>query len=275
MQDVIRRNHVQTLGEGDHTLVLAHGFGCDHQIWQPVAEALAPDFRLVLFDITGCGQSDLGAWDRSRHSSLHGYAEDLVEVLAASSSDPVTLVGHSVSGTIAMLASRKAPHHFRQIIAIGPSPRYINDPPDYHGGFEERDILDLLDMMEHNYFEWAGYLSPLAMANSHRPELADKLRQSFAAADPVISRKFAEATFLSDVRHLLPSVPVPVDILYTEQDVIVPPEVVAYLGDHLPACRTTRLGATGHYPHMSNPGAVVTGIRAALRTDHASEAAKD
>ena len=42
MQDVIRRNHVQTLGEGDQTLVLAHGFGCDQQIWQPVAETPCP-----------------------------------------------------------------------------------------------------------------------------------------------------------------------------------------------------------------------------------------
>ncbi|MGM0569348.1 alpha/beta fold hydrolase [Marinobacter sp.] len=270
MQDIIHRNHVQILGEGDHTLVLAHGFGCDQLIWQPVAEALAPDFRLVLFDLTGCGRSDLRAWNRDRHASLHGYAEDLIEVLAATTRAPATLVGHSVSGVIGMLAARKAPERFRQIVAIGPSPRYVNDPPDYHGGFEESDIHALLNMMEHNYFEWAGYLSPLAMANSHRPELADRLRRSFAAADPVISRKFAEATFFTDIRDLLSSVPVPVDILYTEQDVIVPPEVVHYLARHLPDCRITRLNATGHYPHMSNPGAVVEGILASLRTGPAT-----
>lgn len=265
MQDIIRRNHVQTLGEGDQTLALAHGFGCDQQIWQPVAESLADHFRLVLFDLTGCGRSDLTAWRRERHSSLAGYADDLIEVLAASTSEPVTLVGHSVSGTIAMLAARKAPERFRPIVAIGPSPRYINDPPDYNGGFEESDVHALLDMMEHNYFEWAGYLSPLAMANSHRPELAEKLRRSFAAADPVISRTFAEATFLSDNREVLEAVPVPVDILYTEQDMIVPLPVIEYLNDHLPDSRTRQLNATGHYPHMSNPEAVVEGIVASLR----------
>ena len=264
MQDILTRHHVQVMGEGDHTLVLAHGFGCDQQIWEAVAEPLAARFRIVLFDLAGCGRAGRCAWQDERHASLDGHAQDLVDILTALDLPPVTLVGHSVSGTIGMLASLVAPERFRQIVAIGPSPRYLNDPPDYLGGFERADILALLDMMERNHFEWAGYLSPITMANSHRPDLAKRLRNSFAAADPGISRAFAEAIFLSDVRDRLAAVQTPTDILYTDQDAIVPGEVIAYLERQICGCRIRRLAASGHYPHMSDPDTVVAGILAAV-----------
>ena len=44
-------------------VMLAHGFGCDQNMWRLVAPALARDFRVVLFDHVGSGRSDLSAWD--------------------------------------------------------------------------------------------------------------------------------------------------------------------------------------------------------------------
>lgn len=54
--DVAARNNVRIVGaEDEPTIVLAHGFGCDQNLWRLVVERLAPDFRLVLFDHVGSG----------------------------------------------------------------------------------------------------------------------------------------------------------------------------------------------------------------------------
>lgn len=246
------------------TLVLAHGFGCDQQIWEPVANILAKEYPVVLFDHMGCGRSEIIAYDPKLYTNLFAYAEDLANLVEELDLDRPILVGHSVSGAIGWLASIKAPELFRQVIAIGPSPRYINDPPDYMGGFEERDIHEMIDLMERNHFEWAGYLAPIVMAAEDRPERAEDLRQTFLNADPVISRRFAKSTFMSDIREYLSQVTVPSLILYSDQDVIVPTEVIEYLHRTIPECNIRKLNATGHYPHMSSPvevaGAILEGL---------------
>ncbi|WP_458735263.1 alpha/beta fold hydrolase [Zobellella taiwanensis] len=260
---ILTRNHVTCSGQGERTLLFGHGFGCDQQIWSQVAPAFERDYRVVTFDYVGCGRADPGAYDEQRYQTLDGYALDVLEVAAALAPGPVTFVGHSVSGAIGMLAAIAEPGRFEQLIALGPSPRYLNDE-DYHGGFERADIADLLDMMERNRFEWAGYLAPRVMDNPDRPELADGLRRSFLAADPVISRRFAEATFLCDIRAQLPRVSLPTSVLYCESDIIVPLTAVDYLARRLPRCRLHRLAASGHYPQVSHPRLVIDAIHQEL-----------
>jgi pimeloyl-ACP methyl ester carboxylesterase len=49
--DVVTRNNVKIVGAGDGpTIMLAHGFGCDQNLWRLVAERLAPSFRPELGD---------------------------------------------------------------------------------------------------------------------------------------------------------------------------------------------------------------------------------
>ena len=32
--DIIKRNNVKVIGDGNKTLMLAHGFGCDQNMWR-------------------------------------------------------------------------------------------------------------------------------------------------------------------------------------------------------------------------------------------------
>lgn len=264
-QGIVERHNVVRLGPCPETtnrptLVLAHGFGCDQQIWAPVADILATNYPVVMFDHMGCGRSDVTAYDPFRYTNLHAYAEDLIKLVGALELERPVLVGHSVSGAIGWLAALEDPGLFRQVIAIGPSPRYVNDPPDYFGGFEEHDVREMIDMMERNHFEWAGYLAPLVLAGEERPVVVDELRQTFLNADPLISRRFAQTVFMSDIREYLHQIVVPSLILYSDQDVIVPTEVIEYLHKVLPNCEIRKLNASGHYPHMSNPDEVAEAI---------------
>src|SRR4051812_30451258 len=107
--DLQLRNNVRVLGDGPATLVFAHGFGCDQTMWRLLAPAYAKRYRVVLFDHVGGGRSHLGAYDRGKYDSLHGYAEDVLELVEEFGSGPVFFVGHSVSAMMGLLADVKAP----------------------------------------------------------------------------------------------------------------------------------------------------------------------
>jgi sigma-B regulation protein RsbQ len=262
--DVLRRNNVKILGRGTQPMVFAHGFGCDQNMWRFVTPAFENDYRIVLFDYVGSGRSDLRAYDRTRYGTLGGYADDLLDVCRALDLRDAIVVAHSVSAIVAILAAKREPQRFAQLVLIGPSPRYINDA-DYVGGFDRADIDGLLETMEKNYIGWANYLAPAVMANPDRPELASELAESFCSTDPVIARRFAEVTFLSDNRADLADVSIPSLILQCSADIIAPLEVGEYVHRHLPLSTLRVMSATGHCPHMSHPEETIREIKEYLR----------
>jgi sigma-B regulation protein RsbQ len=250
--DVLARNHVNVSGSGSQPMLFAHGFGCDQNMWRFVAPAFTRDYRVVLFDYVGSGKSDLRAYHPNRYSSLEGYARDVLDICEALDLSDIIFVGHSVSSMIGALASIEQPQRFSRLIMLGPSPCYLNDE-GYFGGFERRDIADLLDTMERNYIGWAHFMAPLVMKNGERPELTQELEQSFCSTDPKIARRFAEATFLSDNRADMPKVTVPSLLLQCSDDSIAPRSVGDYLHDRLPASTLRVMNASGHCPHLSHP----------------------
>ena len=263
-QDVLKRNNVTVSGSGSHPMVFAHGFGCDQNMWRMVAPAFEDDYRVVLFDYVGSGKSDLTAYDPERYGRLEGYTQDLLDVCHALDIRDAVLVGHSVSSIVAVLAANREPERFSHLVLVGPSPRYINDAPDYVGGFERSDIEGLLEMMDKNYVGWANFLAPAIMKNPDRPELGEELTQSFCSTDPVIARRFAEATFFADNREDLPHVRVPSLILQCSEDMIAPQEVGEYVHQRIPGSTLHLLEATGHCPHMSHPEETIRAIKAYL-----------
>lgn len=259
--NVLARNNVNVFGDpSGPPMLFAHGFGCDQNMWRYLTPAFEKDYRVVLFDYVGSGKSDASAWDEQRYSTLDGYAQDVLDVCEALDLRGVIFVGHSVSSMVGVLAAKRAPERFAELILVGPSPRYINDG-DYVGGFERADIEGLLDLMDRNYIGWASFLAPVVMKNDERPELAQELQESFCSTDPKIARRFAETTFFSDNRGDLADVPVPSLILQCAEDAIAPVEVGMYLSRNLPSSTLRMMKATGHCPHVSHPGETIEAIR--------------
>jgi sigma-B regulation protein RsbQ len=149
--DIIKRSDVKITGCGDKPIIFAPGFGCDQRMWRYVAPSFEKDYRVITFDYVGAGNTDLRFYDPTRYSQLAGYAQDVLDVLAALQLQEAIFVGHSVSGMIGLIASIQDPKYFERLIMIGPSPCYINDPPDYNGGFEISALEGLIELMEKNY----------------------------------------------------------------------------------------------------------------------------
>ncbi|WP_418317885.1 alpha/beta fold hydrolase [Piscinibacter sakaiensis] len=252
---VLQRNNVRVIGDGPDTMVFAHGFGCDQNMWRLIAPSFAESHRVVLFDLVGSGKSDLAAYDFDKYSSLQGYADDVLEVIDATSADkPVIFVGHSVSAMIGLLAGIKSPERIDAHVMVGPSPCYINDG-DYVGGFSRADIESLLETMEGNYLGWASNMAPAIMGSTQQPELAVELTNSFCRTDPEIATHFARVTFLSDNRADVPKLAAPTLILQCHDDLIAPVSVGEYLQRELPNGTLRLIQNVGHCPHLSSPGA--------------------
>ena len=188
MVDILRRHAVRVTGDpSGQPMVFAHGFGCDQTLWRYVAPAFEASHRVVTFDYVGAGRSDRGAYDPARYSTLDGFATDILDICHALALEDVVLVGHSVSASVAMLAAIREPSLFSDLVLVTPSPRYLDDLPDYRGGFARQDIDALLGMMDVNATGWAAFLAPVVMGNPEQPELAADLEATFCSIDPVMA----------------------------------------------------------------------------------------
>ena len=258
---VLRRNNVSVSGAGTRSMMFAHGFGCDQNMWTPVARAFAADFRVILFDHVGAGRSDLAAYDAAKYADLEGYADDVVEIGRALGLKDAVFVGHSVSAMIGALACAKAPGMFSDLVMVGPSPRYVDDG-DYIGGFSQAQVEELLEFLAENHLGWSTAMGPAIMGNPDRPELGEALANSFCATDPEIARQFARVTFFSDNRADLPRIGARTLVLQCREDIIAPPCVGEYVHSQVPNSRYVLLDATGHCPNLSAPDEVTAAIRA-------------
>lgn len=260
--DVFTKNNVRILGAQDGpTIMLAHGFGCDQNLWRLVTERLVPDFRVVLFDHVGAGGADPSAWDAARYASLAGYADDVLDIVRELDLHDVVFVGHSVAAMIGVLAVTADPGRFAKLVLLTPSPRYLDDQ-GYRGGFSRADIDELLDSLESNYLGWSRTMAPVIMGTPDRPELGDELTDSFCRTDPSCARVFARTTFLSDNRADLALVSVPTLVIECAHDSLAPREVGAYVHEHIDGSRLVTLDATGHCPHVSAPEPTAAAIAA-------------
>jgi sigma-B regulation protein RsbQ len=250
---VRRRNNVTELGNPNgRPIVFAHGFGCSQAVWRHVTPAFLDDYRVIVFDAVGAGASDLAAYDRGKYDSLHGYADDVLDIVRELDLRDVVYVGHSVASMVGVLAANSDPSRFGALVLVSPSPRYINDE-GYYGGFEDADIRSLLDELDSNYLGWSSAIAPLMMGNTDRPQLGEELTGSFCSTDPSIARHFAHVTFLSDNRADLAQVSIPTLVLQAQEDVIAPLPVGTFVHEQIAGSTLVVMETTGHCANLSGP----------------------
>ena len=264
--NVRERFHIAVRGRGSQPLLFAHGYGCDQSMWRLVAPAFERDYRVILFDLAGCGQAHPAAYDRARHASLQGYADDVIEIVRELDLQRVIYVGHSVSSIIGVLAIAAHPQLFEQLIMVGPSPCYVNQG-DYVGGFARADIDGLIESLDSNYLGWASTMAPVLMGTPAQPELVDELRNSFCRMRPDIARAFGRLTFLSDNRADLPRVRARSLVMQVQDDLIAPVTVGQYVQQHMPNAELVLLPTRGHCPHLSAPELTIAAMRAFLECE--------
>lgn len=259
----LQRHHAVLRGEGDTRLVFVHGFGCDRDIWRFVAPAFDARCRTLVYDHAGCGRA-VPAWDLQRHASLKGYAADLLEVIDEAGMAPVICVAHSIGGVIALQAAEQRPEAFEHVLLLAPSPRFVNDPPGYIGGFEREDLDEMFHLMESNQFGWARFLAPMAIGETNPQDLVQQFEAALCALEPRIARHFARLAFLADARELMSRARVPTTIVQCLRDSIAPPDVGQWMHRHMAGSRLREIDVSGHCPHVSHPALTIDLVQEVL-----------
>jgi pimeloyl-ACP methyl ester carboxylesterase len=106
-------------------LLLIHG-GRDHcRNWDWVAERLMDRYHIVAPDLRGHGDS---AWAVGASYSEINYIYDIAQLIHQKQMAPVTIVAHSLGGSIGLLYSGLFPDTVEKIVAVeglGPSPQMM------------------------------------------------------------------------------------------------------------------------------------------------------
>jgi sigma-B regulation protein RsbQ len=258
--DILKRNNVKLYGKGTEYMLLAHGFGCDQHVWRHFIKAFEDEYKIIVFDYVGAGQSDLSAYNSKRYGVIDGYANDIIEILEALNLKKVTFIGHSVSSMIGVRVAVRKPDLFNRLILMAPSPCFINEA-GYVGGMEKESVDALMKAMESNYLGWAGSIAPAVMGNPDSPELGLELTSNFCATDPEIAKEFARVTFLTDNRDDLKRLRIKSLTLQCSEDILAPLEVGYYIRANTLNNTLVILKATGHCPHLSAPEETIQAIR--------------
>ncbi len=121
----LRLHYVDWGNEGAPPLLLVHG-GRDHcRNWDWVAEALRHEYHVIAPDLRGHGDSQ---WMVGGSYNQVDYVYDVAQLLRQTGMSPVTIIGHSLGGSISLLYSGLYPDTVSRLIAIegmGPPPAMI------------------------------------------------------------------------------------------------------------------------------------------------------
>lgn len=135
--------HYEEWGDPTHeSLILIHGNRDQCRSWDFFADALfaqgSPSFHVIALDLRGHGDSD---WSLPERGYQHeDFILDLAGIVRHLRKDSVTLIGHSLGGSISMLFAGSFPTKVRRLVLIeatGPYARSDDDVPDLLAGWVE------------------------------------------------------------------------------------------------------------------------------------------
>ncbi len=112
-----RLHYLEWNPHAPRTVVLLHGNSANAWWWEPVARAIAAEYRLLALDQRGHGDSE---WARPAAYSPVDYANDIARFVAhatANAEKPV-VAGHSMGGMNVLAFARRHPDSARGAIAI-------------------------------------------------------------------------------------------------------------------------------------------------------------
>ncbi|MEC3919637.1 alpha/beta fold hydrolase [Nocardia sp. CDC160] len=104
------RVHAYGPADGE-VIVLAHGWSCAIEYWNPQINAFSGEYRVIAFDQRGHGESESG----TRPFSADQLADDFSDILDAvlAPGQRAVLVGHSMGGMTIQAWARKYPEQVR------------------------------------------------------------------------------------------------------------------------------------------------------------------
>ncbi len=243
-------------GEGEHTIVLVHGWKGSHRMWDPAVYRLMREFRVIAFDNRGMGESDKpgGRYD------FGVLADDLGFVLETLDADDVTLVGWSMGCTISLeYLSRGGGRVGRLVLVNGPIK--LTQTPEFPWSMTEEQLRGYLDDLAAGWPDAEEVFSRGALRDPSSA-YAD-LYYRVALQTPLeVAMRIVEEQAKIDHRPVLPTLRIPVLAAYSRHDPYYPIALAEYIAAHAPNGSHVVFEESAHAPHYDEPDCFCEVIRA-------------
>ncbi len=245
------------------TLIFMHGLFADRAIFESLVTQLEKNYRCITFDLPGHGHSDYPkqGW------TLEDLAQDIALFISELKLSPVTLIGQSQGGMIAILLATLHSSLVANLIVIGTSARkeYSERLPRWQetkhiiakGSFDEKEQLFIRIQSLANSSEWI---------NSNTEQAANERRLMHTYNEVGLCLAIDAATIKrQDIRSYLPEIRVPTLVICGDKDQATPIEVNKEISDNVANGRLIVLEGVAHHPPTEAPDEVLKHIKLFLQ----------
>ena len=237
--------HYVAEGSGP-VVVLVHCLDCNLHYWDIAAAELARDHRVVRLDLAGNGGSgtDRKTW------SIDGFVSDIRAVVNAAGVDKFTLVGHSMSGTIALETARELGDRVTGVVPIDS----VLDV-DAHMPAEAR--AEVLGEMRADYRNFIDKQLPNLMPKNPDPEVVARVRGDAMAADPDRTAAILESLFAYREDLTMDHLAMPIVAVDADRR----PVALDHNRAHAPQFDARVIKGTGHWLMLDKPIEFASALR--------------
>lgn len=250
--------HFSDQGRRDGSpLVFINSLGTDFRIWTEVAEILASDFRLILYDKRGHGLTESGP----DQNEMADYARDLAALLDIVGVGRATIVGLSIGGMIAQELYRQRPELFAALVLCDTAAKIGTDESwDQRIAEVERGGVEAIaDSVLERWFTADFRARRPAELGGIRAMLTRTPKQGYLAACGALKR--------ADLRPYAGQIQAPTLCLVGAEDGSTRVSLVKETAALIPASRFEVIDGAGHLPNVEKPR-----IIAELVAEHAKRA---
>lgn len=226
-------------------VTLSHGLATNLSMWDDLAAALTPNYRVLRYDARGHGRSESPGGDYSWDMLV----DDIKCILDHLSIDKTHFVGLSMGG---MVGLGLALHHPQRLKSLATCDARAVATPEYNEGWKERMGIvrneGMEGLVERTLKRW---FTPAFLA---RPSMAlDKMRAMMGATSRDGYCGCAAALQTLDYQRRLGEIRLPTLYLVGAQDLGAPPEDVRAMHKATPGSRYTEIPDAGHISAVEQP----------------------
>ncbi|MFZ0699068.1 MAG: alpha/beta fold hydrolase [Thermoplasmata archaeon] len=241
------------------TVVLLHGLGGDHQVWNDVIPLLSGQFRVIAPDLRGHGRSPDGEASRFSFEELEG---DLLQLLERRGIPRCHLVGLSAGGFLALRMALDHPSRLASLTVLAASARCDPHTKEVCENWtktyetEGRDALLLLLVKDLYYPDWI---------EAHLDYL-DQLRTRFDERSFRAVARWGRAIQSFDLRGRLLRIRIPTLIIQAMDDRVVDGSHGRFLRQSIPGSELRLFRDTGHMIPVERSAETAEAISGFLHT---------
>lgn len=239
--------NIDSSGQGDHDLIMLHGWGFNAAVWKECLPWLEDHFRLHCVDLPGYGDSDM-----LQPYTLENIAQELIERLPQNAS----WLGWSLGGLVAMSVAAKLQQEMKRLILVASTPRFTSTG-DWPHAVRKKVFDDFSQQLEQDYLVTLKRFMLLQVMNS-REQRATMLKlnrimglehQDFSNG---VLQQGLQLLLHTDLRETCRQIRIPVSIILGQQDQLVPAAVGRDWQQLIGQAEVHIIDKAGHAPFLSH-----------------------